>query len=118
MKNTNNAGSSGEKIDVRVRSFFKTNYSFLIVFFAVFCSLIAVSFFDVATSETFFAFSLSEYQVDQISDRTVVAKKSYAPTALNLVEVQKDKEVIKKSFTPLSFGNAAFSLLLSSPKFS
>ena len=76
MKNTNNAGSSGEKIDVRVRSFFKTNYSFLIVFFAVFCSLIAVSFFDVATSETFFAFSLSEYQVDQISEPTVVSKKT------------------------------------------
>ena len=98
MKNTNNAGTSDEKIGTRVRLFLKTNYSFLIVFFAVFCSLIAVSFFDVATSETFFAFSLSEYQVDQISDRTVVAKKSYAPTELNPVEVQKGEEVIKKGF--------------------
>ncbi|MGI5172256.1 HDIG domain-containing protein [Treponema sp. OMZ 840] len=98
MKNTNNNGQTDENLNAKILIQLKTKYPFFIVFALVFTVSIAISFLDIATSETFFAFSLGEYQVDQISDRTITAKKTFAPTELNPVGVQKGEEIIKKGF--------------------
>ncbi len=98
MKNTNNAGNPGATFTAKILLRLKTEYPFLIVFVFVFCSVIAISFIDMTTSETILAFSLSEYQVDQISDRTIIAKRTLLPTELHPVSVQKGEEIIKKGF--------------------
>ena len=98
MKNTNNTGISGKLPGGELLSRLKTKYPFYIVFILVFLTVMAVSFFDIATSETVFSFALSGYQVDQIADRTIIAKKTLEPTELHPVAVQKGEEIIKKGF--------------------
>lgn len=78
--------------------FIKTHVAFLIVFVVTFLILLVVSFFDVVTSETIFSLSLSEYKVDQIADRTIIAEKSLEATRINPVTVMKDEEIILKGF--------------------
>ena len=95
MKNTNNTGTAAKKFGAELMSLIKAKYPFYIVFILVFSALMAVSFFDIATSETVFSFALSGYQVNQISDRTIIAKKSLEPTELHPVAVQKGEEIIK-----------------------
>ncbi len=98
MKNTNNTGIFGKLSGGEALHRLKTKYPFYIVFILVFLTVMAVSFFDIATSETVFSFALSGYQVDQIADRTIIAKKTLEPTELHPAAVQKGEEIIKKGF--------------------
>lgn len=81
-----------------VALYIKARVAFLIVFLVTFVVLLAVAFVDVVTSETIFSLSLSEYQVDQIADRTIIAEKSLEATSLSSVTVMKGEEIILKGF--------------------
>ncbi|MFI3256947.1 MAG: HDIG domain-containing protein [Spirochaetales bacterium] len=76
----------------------KSRAVFLVIFLITFVTLLAVSFIDVFTSETIFSLSLSEYSIDQIADRTIVAEKSLEATALNPVLITEGEEIIRKGF--------------------
>ncbi len=57
----------------------KHSTSFITVSLVTFILLLAVSLFDVVTSQTVFSLSLSEFSINQIADRTIIAESSILP---------------------------------------
>ena len=79
------------------------------LFFVLFCTFIAlfvITFLDVTSRETVATFALSEYQIGQISDRTIVAEKSLPADEFDSVVVEKGEKIIKKGF-PITEENYA-----------
>ncbi len=64
----------------------RNNIPFITVFMITFVLILVVSLFDVITSQTVFSLSLSEFSVNQIADRTIIAERS--------VELEVDNTVI------------------------
>ena len=71
-----------------------------------FISLLIITFFDVASRETVATFALSEYQIGQIADRTIIAEKTLPATEYDPIQVTKDEKIIRKGF-PISEENYA-----------
>lgn len=87
-------------------NFFKTHVSSLIVFVLWFMAVLVIAFFDVATSDTVLSFSLKDYEVGMISDKTVIAEKTLYSDSIYPFEIKKDEVIIKKGFpiTEEAFG--------------
>ena len=83
----------------------KNNGAFFVIL-ATFISLLVITFFDVATRETVASFALSEYQIGQIADRTIIAEKSLPATEYDPIQVNKDEKIIRKGF-PITDENYA-----------
>lgn len=98
MKNMNNIVLGVHTGIGKLGFLIKNHIPVLIIFSVTFFVLIALSFFDVATSETILSLSLSEYQVNQIADRTIVAEQSLNATEISPVIVTKGEEIISKGF--------------------
>ncbi len=84
----------------------RNNKSAFFVVLLTFISLLIITFFDVATRETVASFALSEYQIGQIADRTIIAEKSLPPTEFDPIQVTKDEKIIRKGF-PITDENYA-----------
>lgn len=84
----------------------RNNKSAFFVILLTFISLLIITFFDVATRETVASFALSEYQIGQIADRTIIAEKSLPPTEFDPIQVTKDEKIIRKGF-PITDENYA-----------
>ena len=80
------------------KSYVKQNTLVIIIFLAVFFSVVAISFMDSASKETVVSFALEEFEVGQISDRTIIAEKSIAPTIESPLSILKDEKIIRKGF--------------------
>ncbi|HOS29177.1 MAG TPA: HDIG domain-containing protein [Treponemataceae bacterium] len=80
------------------KSYVKQNTLVIIIFLAVFFSVVAISFMDSASKETVVSFALEEFEVGQISDRTIIAEKSIAPTIESPLSIIKDEKIIRKGF--------------------
>lgn len=87
-------------------NFINKNKGAFFVILATFISLLVITFFDVATRETVASFALSEYQIGQIADRTIIAEKSLAATEYDPIQVNKDEKIIRKGF-PITDENYA-----------
>ena len=81
-----------------LKSYVKQNTVVIIIFLAVFLGVIVISFMDSASKETVVSFALEEFEVGQISDRTIVAEKSISPTVESPLPILKDEKIIKKGF--------------------
>ncbi len=92
---------NNEKKDIWSFSFIKENLSSFIILSVWFVLSLLVAFFDVAASETVLTFSLSDYEVGQVSDRTITAEKYLPADELFPFAVLKDEVIIKKGF-PIS----------------
>ena len=79
----------------------KKNGLILLIFLITFIACSIVLFFDCATTGSVSSFSIEDYEVGQISDRTVIAAKSLPPTADNPVAITKGERIVKKGF-PIS----------------
>ena len=86
--------------------FIKNNKEAFFVILITFISLFIITFFDVATRETVATFALSEYQIGQIADRTIIAEKSLPPTEFDPIQIIKDEKIIRKGF-PITDENYA-----------
>ena len=84
----------------------RNNKSAFFVMLATFVSLLIITFFDVATRETVASFALSEYQIGQISDKTIIAEKSLPATEYDPIQITKDEKIIRKGF-PITEENYA-----------
>lgn len=82
-------------------AFFKSHVSSIIVYLIWFIAVLTIAFFDVATSNTVLSFSLKDYEVGQISDKTVIAEKTVYSDSIYPFEIKKDEVIIKKGF-PIS----------------
>ena len=71
----------------------RNNKSAFFVMLATFVSLLIITFFDVATRETVASFALSEYQIGQISDKTIIAEKSLPATEYDPIQITKDEKM-------------------------
>lgn len=76
----------------------KNNIGSLIVFLVVFFMTLLISFFNVATSETVHTFSLSEYEIGQIADRTIEADRALPADADFPFSISKGEKITKKGF--------------------
>ena len=84
-----------------VGAFFKSHVSSIVVYLIWFMAVLTIAFFDVATSNTVLSFSLKDYEVGQISDKTVIAEKTVYSDSIYPFEIKKDEVIIKKGF-PIS----------------
>ena len=82
-------------------AFFKSHVSSIVVYLIWFMAVLTIAFFDVATSNTVLSFSLKDYEVGQISDKTVIAEKTVYSDSIYPFEIKKDEVIIKKGF-PIS----------------
>ena len=58
-----------------LKGFFKKNYPLVIIIGITFLVMTLLSFFNVATSETVMSYKISEYEVGQIADKTIIADR-------------------------------------------
>ncbi len=63
-----------------------------------FIAMAVIAFFNVSRSLTVASFSLDEYEIGQVADRTIVADRSLPGTMEYPTVVQKGEKVIKKGF--------------------
>jgi hypothetical protein len=70
------------KIKDKCESFFhkiRENKDAFFVLLCTFVALLGITFLDVTSRETVATFALSEYQIGQIADRTIIAEKTLPP---------------------------------------
>jgi putative nucleotidyltransferase with HDIG domain len=71
---------------------------YLVILFVTFLILGVVSFLNIATSDTIVSYSLSEYEVGQIADRTIIAVKTLPADVDNPVTLNKGEKITRKGF--------------------
>ena len=82
MKNKQKNNKTGEKknpIAVFFHSagqYIKTKYPFLLLLIIGYIAVSALVFAKITTSETVASFSIDDFEIGQISDRTIIAEKS------------------------------------------
>ena len=65
-----------------------------------------VSFFVISSSETVLSFTVSEYEVGQIADKTIIADVSLPPDARHPVSVEAGEKIVRKGFPVTEIGLA------------
>ncbi len=78
--------------------YIKKKYPYLIIFFVGFCVISFVNFCKVSTTESVASFVLEDFEIGQISDRTIIADKDLPADDFNPVYIQKGEKVLKKGF--------------------
>ena len=94
----NNKSGSVRFIMQSIGSYIRNNYPFLILFFAGLLAVSALNFIKVSTSETIANFSLDDFEIGQIADRTIIADRSLPPDNIDPIMVTKGEKIIKKGF--------------------
>lgn len=78
--------------------YIKKKYPFLILFAVSFLIISFVNFWKVSTTESVATFLLDDFEIGQISDRTIIADKDMPADEINPVFIQKGEKVLKKGF--------------------
>lgn len=76
----------------------KRNAYLLVVFSFIFVITGIIAFFVTASSDTVYSFSLTEFEIGQIADRTIIADKDLPAEVEGDVSVSAGEKVIKKGF--------------------
>jgi membrane-associated HD superfamily phosphohydrolase len=90
--------------------------SFMIIALS-FLAVLAIAFFDVASKETIVSFQLQEFELGQISDRTITSSKNIGPTIEHPITVEKNEKIIKKGFPITEEGYEKLQKLAASPTY-
>lgn len=86
-----------------------------IIFVITFVLMGTVSFFNIATSKTVVTFNIDDYEVGQISDRTITAFKSIPEDAEFEFSIYKGETIIKKGFPITDTGMQKLEKMVSTP---
>lgn len=78
--------------------FISKNWHFILAFILTFIASTAIVWYDANTSETIASFALSEYEVGQNADKTIIAKKAMPEDVKYPIAIEKDEVIIKKGF--------------------
>ena len=78
--------------------FISKNWHFILAFILTFIVSTAIVWYDANTSETIASFALSEYEVGQNADKTIIAKKAMPEDVKYPIAIEKDEVIIKKGF--------------------
>lgn len=80
------------------RKYVKKNYPFLLLFFFGLAIVSVLNFLNISTTQSIANFSLNDFEIGQISDRTIIADRTLAPDSIDPVFVEKGEKIIKKGF--------------------
>ena len=67
----------------QLKSYVKSHWSVLVLIFVGFVAVSVENFFKVAMSQTVFSYSMDDFEVGQIADRTIYAPKSIPAESIN-----------------------------------
>ena len=95
--------------------YIQKNYAFLILFFVGLFAVSAINFMKITTVQTVANFSISDFEIGQISDRTIIADRSLSPDELDPVGITKDEKIIKKGFPITEESYAKLKKMATSP---
>lgn len=98
LKNRTKKTEQGQSTKTLFLSFMKHNYRVMLLFVAVLLGAMALSFMDISARETVVSFSLDDYEIGQIADRTIYAEKSLPADMSNTVAVEKGEKITRKGF--------------------
>lgn len=95
--------------------YIQKNYAFLILFFVGLFAVSAINFMKITTVQTVANFSISDFEIGQISDRTIIADRSLSPDELDPVGITKGEKIIKKGFPITEESYAKLKKMAASP---
>ena len=95
--------------------YIQKNYAFLILFFVGLFAVSAINFMKITTVQTVANFSISDFEIGQISDRTIIADRSLSPDELDPVGITKGEKIIKKGFPITEESYAKLKKMATSP---
>ncbi len=98
-----------------IGAYIRSNYPFLILFFTGLLAVSALNFVKVSTAQTIANFSLEDFEIGQIADRTIIADRSLPPDNIDPVLVTKGEKIIKKGFAITEEGYAKLKKMSASP---
>ena len=98
-----------------IGGYIRKNYPFLLLFFFGLLAVSALNFVKISTTQTIANFSISDFEIGQISDRTIIADRSLAPDNMDPVSVEKGEKIIRKGFPITEEGYAKLKKMSASP---
>ena len=81
-----------------IGNFITDNWRYILIFLAGILISTAIVYLDANTTETVASFALDEYEVGQISDKTVIAQKAIPEDVKYPIAIEKGEKVIRKGF--------------------
>ncbi len=81
-----------------VSSFVRRNWQTIVLFIAAFATASLMVYFDASTTDTVASYALEDYEVGQIADRTIYARKSLSADETNPVAIEEGEKIIRKGF--------------------
>ncbi len=114
----NNFIHTGKEIWKNTQSFANIHKSFFVVSIIAFLAMLVISFIDVVTSQTVVSLSLSEYSVNQIADRSIIAEFSLEASGVNeSISILEGEEITKKGFPITEEQYAKLTLMAETPTY-
>ena len=95
--------------------YIRTKYPFLILLFLGYASICALVFAKITTSETIANFSINDFEIGQIADRTIIAEKNIPADEANPVTITAGEKIIKKGFEITEESYAKLKKMIASP---
>ncbi|SEP73419.1 hypothetical protein SAMN04487977_101257 [Treponema bryantii] len=111
----NNRPVSANYIVQGIGNYMRKNYPFLIMFFAGLLAVSALNFLKISTAETIANFSIGDFEIGQIADRTIIADRSLPPDNIDPITVTKGEKIIKKGFPITEEGFSKLKKMSASP---
>lgn len=78
--------------------FIKTYYPIVVLIVAGYLVITIVNFFSTATGQTVSSFKVEDFELGQISDRTVIATKTIDADSSFPISIEKGERIIRKGF--------------------
>lgn len=82
----------------KIVEFVKKNHRVILLSLITFILLSAINFYDAATGESVANYNVDDYEVGQIAERTIIARKSLPPSAEYPLYVEKGEKLTKRGF--------------------
>ena len=95
--------------------YIKKNAPFLFLFFLGLLAVSALNFVKISTAQTIANFSLDDFEIGQIADRTIIADRSLPPDNIDPIAVTKGEKIIKKGFPITEEGFSKLKKMSASP---
>jgi len=100
-----------------IGNYIKKKYKFLLLLVAEILTISLIYFAKISTVETVAGFNLSNYEIGQISDRTIIADRTLYPDSTDPVMVQKGEKIIRNGFPITEENYAKLKKMSASPKY-
>ena len=121
MKNKQKNNKSSEKQNSfslffkSVGQYIRTKYPFLLLFLVGYMAICALVFAKITTNETVASFSIEDFEIGQISDRTIIAEKNIPADEANPYSIVAGEKIIKKGFEITEEAYAKLEKMIASP---